>query len=172
MNEKELMLVIVTGVTTGAVMFLVHIGVDLWKNRNNKTSEIKDLLQKLTDSFNLFVSASMSRDGLKGKSTDDFYVKRSSPTELTNSGKKLADESGITNHIEARLESYRDSLSKYDDKTDVLNACRRLALNVLDDSKEQDIKDIRDYFYNEGLSQLVMREIFALKLRDLHFKVS
>ena len=97
---------------TGVVMFAVHIAVDIWKNRHNKTDEIKNLLEKLIDSFNLFVSASMSKNGLRHKSTDDFYVKRSSPADLTESGEELAQKSGIAKHIKSDLVLYANYLDK------------------------------------------------------------
>ena len=47
----------------------------------------------------------------------------------------------------------------------------RLAFLNLDDyAEKRDIRNIRDYFYNEGLSQLIMRGVFALKLRDLYLE--
>lgn len=161
-------MIVVTGIVTGVIMFLVHIGIDWWRNRHNKANETSDLLNKLIDSFQSFVADFMSKDSLKDKNPSDYFVKKS-PIKLSEHGQKLADDSGITSFIQKHIAEYAIELNKYKNGLDILRCCRRIALKQLG-KPDKDNNKMKEYFYDNGLSSLLMQEVFALALKQEYSK--
>ncbi len=65
-----------------------------------------------------------------------------------------------------RLDIISYSSSHRGDGIDLLNTCREVAGRELE-RNESSITDIKKFFYDTGVSQLLMKEIFAIQLRDL-----
>ena len=167
MTPLEIVLSILTIVVPAGAVFATPFFFNWQQNKHKRTNETNDLLNKLIESFQAFVSDSMSKDSFKGKKPSDYLVRRS-PLELSDAGKKLAQESGITDFVHQRVEKYAKELNQYKNGIDRLKYCRRIALLEL--GRSDDSNKIKDYFYNNGLSQLLMQEVFALTLQQEYSK--
>ena len=94
-----------------------------------------------------------------------FY--QNSPKQLTDRGKEIADESGTTRHIDEHINEYSKELDLYKEDVDVFDRCKEIADRVFGAKDEQSLP-IRKYIYNTGIYENIIKEIFAIKLRDVY----
>ena len=89
-----------------------------------------------------------------------------SPVRLTELGQKLAVESGITEHIANNLSDHKQSIDLKVPEFELFNQCESLVENIFK-SRTPAMQDIKQYFYEQGRPDIVMKRIYSLKLRDI-----
>lgn len=148
---------------TAVANLVVFIVFDFWKNRGNKIGALTKSIDLLRAGFNAFVGDSMSG---KLKNASDYMVSKS-PIQLNKAGEKLARDSGVTAYLDKNSHKYFDRVRR-EGVADILNSCRAVASRALYSPSEADIVKMKKHFSNEGISQLILQEIFAIKLRDAY----
>ena len=136
-----------------------------WRqSKDKRVDDAKQLLHHRIDALQAFMNDLLS-PASQGQNPSD-YLARKSPVGLSDAGVKLAEDSGITALVNQHFEQYAKKLHRHKNGMDRLSCCRRLALDELGGQAGNDA--IKDYFYNDGLSPLLMQEIFALTLEQAY----
>lgn len=92
-------------------------------------------------------------------------LESTSPLNLTKEGERVVEESGITRHIAEHINEYSKELSPYEKEVEVFDKCKDIADRVLDKENKQSLP-IREYAYDKGLYDGVIKEVFAVALRE------
>ena len=163
MSETSIWVIALTSVATA----LAFVGGNLWldkiRNKNKPIEALTERISALITSFNAFVGDSMSG---KVKEASEYLVSKS-PVVLNDKGHALSNDSGITKYIQDNAARYRKLLIEHrGDGIDLLNTCREVAGRELE-RNDSSITNIKKFFYDKGVSQLLMKEIFAIQLKDL-----
>lgn len=172
-------------IATGAVGGIVVVIYNVIRNRNqDKISASSDIaiikqgIEKLEegqkDLGQRITKVADNLESFKVQAFETFVQKKDapsltatkSPPDLTDEGEKVAKQSKITQLIAKHQQRYFEELDQAQGDAELFSTCRRIALREFDENNE-DIRFIKDYFYNAGLEPFT-KHIFALKLRNIY----
>ena len=100
------------------------------------------------------------------------FIKFASPMQLTDEGKKLVEDSGIKEFVCANSTGLTRIRGDFRHELYVFEAAQKKADVVFADMTNQspEVLRIREYFYDQGINENVMKHLFALYLRDRYMQ--
>lgn len=125
----------------------------------------KDLIKEHKQEHKQFID-----EIVKVVNNKNVYSRYSSPINLTKKGERLVLKSGILQYAEGNIQKYRDDLMSKEREVEIWDECVKIAELFFQEASE-DAQDIRQHFYDKGIEEAIMKELFAIQLRNEYLKI-
>ena len=121
-------------------------------------------IEQLTDKFAEFRTSTVASLAKLGRNN---ISATNSPPDLTDKGRKIVKASKLDQFIAERQEQYFVELDQAIGPSELYHACLTIALREFE-AKNDTVRPIKDYFYNEDLAVFDLYQAFALQLRNIY----
>ena len=95
----------------------------------------------------------------------DGTFKQHSPIGLTSQALKMAQESGIDDLINNNLARYKEQLDHLQSEVEIFDQCEQIVHEL---SQDNNLLNIREYFYNRAFDWVIVQRIISIRLRDIY----
>ena len=91
-----------------------------------------------------------------------------SPLDLTESGKKTAQKSGLNRYVDENIDRFSKSFSDLSSKSDIHEKAVEVTGDLIYGGAKLDpgLTRVKDFYYDEGISRHDFRMLFAIVLRN------
>ena len=135
---------------------------DEWKDESKSLkSEFKDEIKGLrqnVDSYQKLLNTLVFN-------IFDGTFKQHSPIGLTSQALKMAQESGIDDLINNNLTHYKEQLDHLQTEVEIFDQCEQIVHEL---SQDNNLLNIRQYFYNRAFDWVIVQRIISIRLRDIY----
>ena len=146
-------------------ILVLGAGIKLYSDVNVLKSQVRDIR---TDLDNLRQDVANYQHNVLNSllvKLFDRVFQKASPIGLTPEGLKMAQESGINDLIKNNLVHYQERLDNFQTGVELFDQCEQIVKELPQDNE---LLNIREYFYNQALDWFVVQRIISIRIRDMY----